>query len=469
MRYPKLSALPLLIPGALYIAVALFWQSHDLYQIIGDEPHYLLISESIISDGDLRVYDDSVTTTPVHLDNPSVAEPIRDVPHVARESKGYSIHGIGLPVVLSLPYLLGGVTGAKFAMAALAALWPFLFYRVVYRITGSKLLAVLVALTLACGLPYLAASNQIFPDLLGGLIILYVVERTATLLSSKESGPSSYTALFATTLIAFLPWLHLRLTAPALVLLGGYAYARVATDKRYPFLPIVPVGLSLALFGFYNQVAFGNPVGPYTSGAISLDVKKVGMIFLGLHLDRMQGMFTQQPLLLLGLVGIVPLVRAAPRFAILLGTLYLSIIVANAAHTNWYGGFSFAGRFGWAAISLWVFPLSYALKHLWGRTKVLVFALSACALALQVWFATKWLLHDWFLYNRFRTNISPEWPVGGLYAGLPGGEPVATWVPFFGAFDLYLHHPSNYVFVLLCIILVLSGLFLRDTRTQAPT
>jgi hypothetical protein len=94
MRYPKLSALPLLIPGALYIAVALFWQSHDLYQIIGDEPHYLLISESIVRDGDLQVYDDSVTTTPVHLDNPSVAEPIRDVPHVAGESKGYSIHGI---------------------------------------------------------------------------------------------------------------------------------------------------------------------------------------------------------------------------------------------------------------------------------------------------------------------------------------------------------------------------------------
>ncbi len=130
-----------------------------------------------------------------------------------------------------------------------------------------------------------------------------------------------------------MPWLHLRLTAPALVLLGGYAYARVATDKRHPFLPIVPVGLSLALLSLYYQVAFeGNPVGPYTSGAISLDVKKVGMIFLGLHLDRMHGMFMQQPLLLLGLVGIVPLVRAAPRFAILLGTLYLSIIVPNAAH-----------------------------------------------------------------------------------------------------------------------------------------
>jgi hypothetical protein len=74
------------------------------------------------------------------------------------------------------------------------------------------------------------------------------------------------------------------------------------------------VAFSLALFGFYNQVAFGNPVGPYTSGVVSLDVKKVGMIFLGLHLDGMQGMFMQQPLLLLGLVGIVPLIRAAPRF-----------------------------------------------------------------------------------------------------------------------------------------------------------
>lgn len=193
-------------------------------------------------------------------------------------------------------------------------------------------------------------------------------------------------------------------------------------------------------------------------------VGKIGMVFLGLHLDGMHGAFAQQPLLLLGLIGIVPLVWRNPRFAVLLGIVYLSIIVPNAAHPNWYGGWSFAGRFGWASVSLWVFPLSYALKWLWDRTRAAVHALIAFALGLQAWFATKWLTHDSFLYNRYHdTYPGPNgtWPVGGLYAGSPGEKFVSSRVPFFGDFDHYLHNTFNYAFVLLCVLLVLAGLLIR--------
>ncbi len=53
-------------------------------------------------------------------------------------------------------------------MALLAGLLPFLLYKVVRQVTKSKAWSVIVALTITIGLPFLAASNQIFPDLPGG-------------------------------------------------------------------------------------------------------------------------------------------------------------------------------------------------------------------------------------------------------------------------------------------------------------
>ena len=54
-------ALPLLV----YVSVTVFWHSRGLYRITGDEPHYLLIAESLIRDHDLRVENNYLTDNPV--------------------------------------------------------------------------------------------------------------------------------------------------------------------------------------------------------------------------------------------------------------------------------------------------------------------------------------------------------------------------------------------------------------------
>src|ERR687893_61393 len=96
----------LTLPTLLYLSITAFWQLHDLYIITGDEPHYLLVSDSMVRDHDLMVLNNYFIETPVHQEMPG------DLPdqHVSGQ---YGVHGIGLPLLLAIPYYVAGTTGAK--------------------------------------------------------------------------------------------------------------------------------------------------------------------------------------------------------------------------------------------------------------------------------------------------------------------------------------------------------------------
>jgi hypothetical protein len=445
----------LCLPVLLYLSVALFWQSRGFYHITGDEVHYLLISESLVRDGDVLAANNYRADTEVG--RASGVKP-SDPPHLAHLHDQFSRHNIGLPFIIAVPYLVAGIFGAKIFMALLAGLWPLLLYRTLFRITESRHWSALVAFTLALGLPFAAASNQIFPDLLGGMIILFVTEKIFALHGEEDERPQATTAhLWVGFLLGFLPWLHIRLAAPALILLLGYVAANKVRSpghadgpaRRPGFVASAIVACSLILLGVYNHTAFGNPFGPYESGDLSFQAKQVAMIFLGLHWDQSQGMFMQQPLLVMGLVGIAPLVRANRRGAFLLAALYLSILIPNSMHTAWYGGFSFFGRFWWSAAALWIFPLAYAVKFLLKRSRVSLFLLAGAGIILQGVFAARWVFHNGFLLN----SDLPIWAARSFYHATG----FSLRLPVFRDFDFYLKHPANYVFATMGLLLVVTG------------
>lgn len=446
------SRLLLVLPVVLYVALILFWHAKGFYHITGDEVHYLLISDSLVSDGDVRVANNYSTENTIgHAGGVKLSDP----EHFAHVHNEFSRHNIGLAFILALPYAVAGIAGAKIFMALLAGFWPLVLYRTLFRITGSRHWSALVAFAISIGLPFAAASNQIFPDLLAGMIILFVAEKIlAAFQDEDEQHDALASHLWTGILIGFLPWLHIRLAAPAMVLLLGYVAAKRRGASFFPALrrflvPSIVVACSIILLGVYNQLAFKNPFGPYQSGDLSFQMREIAMIFLGLHWDQSQGMFMQQPLLVLGLAGIVPLVKANWRGALLLAVLYLSILVPNSMHTALYGGFSFFGRFGWAAVALWIFPLGYSVKFLLKRSEFSVIVLLAASIVLQGWHAARWIFQDFFLMN----SDLPIWTARNFYHDTG----VSLRLPVFRDFDLYLKHPANYVFILLSLLLVLTG------------
>ncbi len=447
--------LVLALPVVLYLAVALFWQSHHYYVITGDEPHYLLITDSLVRDHDLLVENNYLIDTPVQracLVRLSAPEHLKA--HVYNQ---FSVHNIGLPIMLSVPYAMGGVVGAKIFMALLAGLWGLLLYKVLNQIILSRAWSVLTALMLALGLPFSAGSNQIYPDLVGGMVILFVAWKIfARLQETNQSSFSWITDLWIGFLIAFLPWLHVRFGVPAILFLTAYGYVAAResyrwSTRRFRWQYLVPAAIvicSFLLLTGYQRIAFGNMFGPYGRTDVDFRLKEIGMIFLGLHWDQSQGMFIQQPMLLLGLAGIPLLIKENWRGAILLGALYVSLLLPSAMHTGLYGGISFFGRFWWVVVSLWLFPLAYAVRSLVKRN-VLLLSLCLGSLVLQGWLASKWLFHDSLMSNR---NI-PIWAARSFF----DDTGLLQWLPTFRDFDSYLKHPANYIVVLAGSLLIISG------------
>jgi hypothetical protein len=165
-------------------------------------------------------------------------------------------------------------------------------------------------------------------------------------------------SLGAGLLLALLPWLHLKNALPMTVFTG----ALVATEVRRQPIPSAirrvawitcPLLCSLGALAYYNVLALGRIAGPYSgSDAVGATVQQATMIFLGLYLDQAQGLFLQQPFLLLGLLGLPVFVRRTPFVACTVIAAYLAVLVPNCFHQCWYGCWSISGRFRWSVAAL---------------------------------------------------------------------------------------------------------------------
>src|SRR5260370_15002243 len=154
----------LVVPVMVYLSTTLYWQSRGLYRITGDEPHYLLITDSLIRDRDLKVDNNYLIDTPVQ--QASALNLSKDFG--AHTYNGYSRHTIGMPLLLAIPYAIGGVTGSRVFMSLLAVLWPLLLFKVLVQITRSRGWSLVTAFVLAVGLPVPAAGPPIFTHPSGG-------------------------------------------------------------------------------------------------------------------------------------------------------------------------------------------------------------------------------------------------------------------------------------------------------------
>jgi len=291
------------------------------------------------------------------------------------------------------------------------------------------------------------------------MLSLFVAERVVGMLRGRyEPCPAWPISVAIGLTLAFLPWLHTRLALVALVLCAGYGYALYShTPRVWPWRDprwlAISAGLllSLAVALAYNNVTLGGPLGASEFHGLRLVPAEVVTNFLCAHWDRLRGMFIQQPLLLVGLIGLVPFVLANRRAALFLGALYLAALLPPASNST--GGWAFFGRYNWAVVGLWTFPLAYALRGRGRKALWATAALCMAALALQVGLATRWLLTNNYLYH----DLAPVWGRAGWYVSQRQPWLLARQ-PYFRDYTRTLQfHPANYVFTALGVVLIASG------------
>ena len=381
-----------------FLFFAAYFQIFDdaLIPLTGDEPHYLVLSESLLRDGDLRVEDnyDSVWRNlyyPDEIDH-----------HVTPTADGLVASHYPLLSVVLAPAMLGAAFGfqvdpyatGKLIMVLLAALTAgFVFTRVIRRTRrgAPRMAAGLFSLLAFASMPFLAYSNQLFPELLAGLLLFLITsalyDRT---LRSSPFHRGSTVRLLPTYLlvlpVALLPWANLKF-APAALFCGLYLLWVSRNSPRQLWITggLLAMGaLAIALFTFTN---YGELLGPYATKEIATDqffTRYATYLF-----DADRGIFALVPLLFWALPGLFLFWRRSPLFTALLFALIMighlpNLLQADAR--DWLLGYCPAGRY-WIAVFpllVWMGARGIAAMARWPRHNRVVNGLRVATLALTV-------------------------------------------------------------------------------------
>jgi len=388
-------------PRLLFFLVFIFlltMKLHQSYQGQGDEPHYIVYTESLLFDRDLnlsnnfhsprlRVFDPR--------DHHSVRSPDgREVPF---HSIGLSI--LGMPVMLIsyglqdlLPKFLQPRTQTQswgfiknsfsFFMILLTSFFSVLLFKFFRRWTYHEGLAWWTSLALCLAPPILSYGFLFFTDFPTAVIVFILVKR---LYDDKPIG------ILDAVLIGFLPWLHCRNYLMA-GLFAFFCLIRVYRSWKKYWAPFALIGVGWSALIAMSVHLWGglSPILAWeTSDAKFFSAEFLPIAIPGLLLDREYGLLVFSPIFLIAPCGFFIMWRTKPVFfwklAALIGIYFLTI----SCFKCWWGGWSPGPRFLTSIVSIFAMGVFQFLNVAWRHQKtrpVVIFLLSVTfMLALLYW------------------------------------------------------------------------------------
>ena len=411
-----------LVAGIVFLVI---WglTTHGKYSVTGDEPHYLIVAESLWSDGDLDLADEyrSGASRLFGQDDLEIGGHARpDLTGTLRP-----VHDIGLPLLLlpfygpavalsqSIPgewlqalkqppglfaYSLMSLSMLVLVCLSLSALMKTLTPPM------SEVAAGTVVLAIALSPPVLSNAFLLFPE----GVAFAVVCATLYVTYSARHIRFTHVALVSGALGA-LPWFHRKFFPFAVGLLfvlivGRKDVFRQLSATRIGLVAFLFFGPQLALAAWSHH-HWGHLGGPLTLDGypFSWDAFRAGAF--GFLIDRENGLLVWAPLYLV-LPAAWWIARPVSR-ALLVPSVLL--VLPAAAHDQWWGGFSPAGRFLVPLIPFFALVIARSLRHR-------VFAVTWCA-----------LLVPQFLVSAYGWQHTRQlWPEG------TGENPILLALPWIG-------------------------------------
>ncbi len=442
----------LLIYGIFSIATFYSWYAKGINAVTGDEPHYIVMSSGLVKQGSLEQtapYREEFKGREIYKHGlaPVDAQPSPENTHAVLGPNGlFNVHNIGLPILLALPFLFGGVAGAKLTMIFFGSLIIVIAWKFSYLFSDKKTFRFWAVIATTISLPIIPASNQIYPDVVAGLIALTGLYWFYTLHERRTVGVEA----LLTVMIVFLPWLQIKFAATCVVLVLSISLRVYFQSKDIGriFRIFIISGVSCLALIAYNYYAFGKISGPYQSGALELSKTSL-MVLLGLHIDQNQGFILQNPVYLVGILAIGWMYKINRTFALVWSLVFLSLIVPNALHPAWYGGWSFSGRFQWAAAIVFIAPTIFGLLFVASSKENIFKVIVIGGSILQLYFFYQYAIVGVNLFNKgagswFNAYSTFYYPLHG-------------WLPMLYNSDWAYEFLPNYFWVLLIFVLLFFG------------
>ena len=305
------------------------WVSRH-WRLTGDEPHYLVVTHSLLTDRDLdlsnnyREKDFTLFYVGDEID-----------PHVTIGPDGgaYPAHTVGLSVALLPAYALGylgfiGHAGVLYFLAATGALLAANVYLLCYEVTGRKFSSLLAWLTTAFTVPVMHYSFQVYPEILGALLLVWSLRHIR-----RGSHTKPHIWLMVGSCVGFLPWLVTRFVLLSVVV-GPTALLAIAFaqgTRRWRRLSMValclPVILSCGVLApfdlhFYGEitpaVGTGDSTGAIPGFVRSPSAEKLATAIGGSLFDQDAGLLIYSPVYALSFLGLLLMLRSRRNDGLLL-------------------------------------------------------------------------------------------------------------------------------------------------------
>ncbi len=313
-------------------------------QVTADEPQYLLTAGALYHRHDLDIGPDlrAESYRPYHR-----AElPVQTA--TLPGGQRLSPHGPLLPVLLAVPFGLGGWAGAKAFMAVLAGLLAAaMLWTAVVRFRVPLRVAAMVVGGFGVVPPLVAYGTQIYPELPAALAVTVAI-------AAVTGRPGRGTTAAWVLAVAALPWLAVKY-APVAVALTVVGVGVLATARRtgrlvgaLAALAVAAVGFGLfhqAVYGGWTVYAVGNHFGggELTVMGTAPDYGSRAQRLTGLLVDHDFGLMAWAPAFLASVPALVALVRRRPlgwlALGLPLGAGWMNAtFVALTMHGWWWPG-----------------------------------------------------------------------------------------------------------------------------------
>lgn len=423
----------------------------------GDSPHYLILAQSLIRDGDIQIENNHRRGDYLEY-SLYAAQP----DYLRRGVNGqiYSIHAPGLPAVIAPAMWLFGYPGVVAFLALVAALGTGLVWWLARLLTGNAAAAWFAWGCCALTAPFFFLSTEVFPDglaascLLVGLLPLYLDERSRADARAPQPGPLVWLAAGAA--LALLPWLQTRLASLAAVS-ALLLLARSRHPRQMAIFASLPLLSAAGWFAFFYTV-YGtlNPAAPYGALTQSSTTNLVRGL-PGVLFDQQYGLISNAPVYGLLLAGCVFSALRLRRWSLELLALIVPYTISVAMYQHWWGGASAPARL-LAPLAL---VIGLAAARLWSEGSAATRTLYGAGLGVSVFIAALlWLPDDGRLLINFRDGIALwlEWAhddlllaraAPSLFSDTPlrALQKASVWVAMaaalWGALKLLLREPAG--------------------------
>ena len=434
---------------ALYLFLGVTIFTAAVCELSGDEPHYLLMAQSLVHDGDLDLSNNYQNRDFLSFYHRGDLDP-QALEHMV-DGKRYSHHPLG-PVLLVLPgFALLGRMGAALTIVLLAALTLYWTLRVLEE-TGAKGWA--LHATGVIGLfssPLLLFSGLIYPEiptacLVALSLLLYIKKRWAWFGLCQ----------------GLMLWMHNRnvLLVLPFLLFAGY---EILENKKNRWQEmgrgVFGFGIPVLLLSFYFYSIYGvfTPLGAHNEPFTSLfRLSHFWDGFFGLLFDQECGLWFHFPIFALMVLGGFILYRSSNPLRFLVLGVFSFFYLFMSFYENL--GLTPATRYMVGVTPLLLFMLYPAVEKIQKHPRWMKLA----GFLLIVGVLVNWILAaiPWMRYNKMDGE---NWilKITGNFLHMP-------LTSFWPSFNPAVVQPHSYVISVFWVglVIALTVWFLKDKKTK---